>query len=398
MIRHSFLLLSVLVVFTIISACSSTPKPPVVVEVPVSPMIQAQAYADSALDLFDAEDYMNALTQFNTALNTFRDAASVATEIDSVNHKIEKMQLNIATTHLRMAHESYEAQIYPEAIEHYEAALEVYDSITAPITIEADALQQNRVQLYSNLALVNKTAGNFEAAITYYDRILAGDPNNADVLNSKFIVLNNDIRDTDRAFRVLRDYAEASNDANAYLMLAGKYAENGNNTEAQSNYLRALEIRADGNTYKSLASFYLNTSQWAKSNDILLRYVGTNPPQEEMLICYRLMGNNYRNLNNNAKMVEYFEKALLIEEDPQLALAVASYYNGRSNWAKVISFTTMALRGNARNADALLLRGNAYFKSNRFNEARTDLELIRNDPRHGTNATNLLNAIARRRG
>ncbi|HOH46383.1 MAG TPA: hypothetical protein PLX59_00965 [Candidatus Cloacimonadota bacterium] len=110
------------------------------------------------------------------------------------------------------------------------------------------------------------------------------------------------------------------------------------------------------------------------------------------------MGNNYRNLNNNAKMVEYFEKALLIEEDPQLALAVASYYNGRSNWAKVISFTTMALRGNARNADALLLRGNAYFKSNRFNEARTDLELIRNDPRHGTNATNLLNAIARRRG
>lgn len=398
MIKHSYLLIAVLVVLSIISACSNASKTPVVVEAPVSPMIIAQAHADSALDAFDAEEYQNALSQFNFALNTFREASAIATEIDSVNHKIEKMQLNIATTQIRMANESYEAQIYTEAIEHYEAALGVYDSITTPITIEAETLQQNKVQLYGNLALVNRNAGDFEAAITYYDRILAGDPNNAEILNSKFMVLNNDIRDTERAFRVLRDYAEASNDANAYLMLASKYAESGNNTEAQNYYTRALEIRADGNTYRSLANFYRSTSQWANSNDILLRYVGTNPAQEELLICYRLLGDNYRNLNNNAKMVEYFEKALLIEDDSQLALAVASYYNGRSNWAKVISFATVALRGNARNADALLLRGNAYYRSNRFNEARTDLELIRNDPRHGTNATNLLNAIARRRG
>ncbi len=116
-----------------------------------------------------------------------------------------------------------------------------------------------------------------------------------------------------------------------------------------------------------------------------------------MLIAYRLIGDNYSKLNNRAKMAEYFEKALAIEEDSQIALALASYYNGSSNWNKVVSFATMALRGAPRNADALLLRGNAYYRLNRFNEARTDLELIRNDARHGANATALLNAIANRR-
>jgi tetratricopeptide (TPR) repeat protein len=81
--------------------------------------------------------------------------------------------------------------------------------------------------------------------------ILAKEPNNSEVLNFKFNVLNNDIRDEQRAFQSLKDYADASNDVNAFIMLASKYADSGNNEQATLYYERALASRPDANTYKA---------------------------------------------------------------------------------------------------------------------------------------------------
>lgn len=394
--RNSFLLLGGLIMLAMIAACSSVPKTPEVVEPPRNPIELAKEAAGNGMDNYEAGSYNEAITAFEQAIALFEEAAPTAGELDSIAVNIERMKLNIATSRNSQAEESFQDQIFVEAIQHYEQALEIYNALE-PVTITSEELEANKIRLYNNLAITNQRAGSFEESVRYYDMILAKEPNNAEVLNFKFNVLNNDIRDEQRAFQSLKDYADASNDVNAFIMLAGKYADKGNNEQATLYYERALSSRPDANTYKALANFYRQTTQWAKSNEILLRFVATTPEQSEMLIAYRLIGDNYSKLNNRAKMAEYFEKALAIEEDSQIALALASYYNGSSNWNKVVSFATMALRGAPRNADALLLRGNAYYRLNRFNEARTDLELIRNDARHGANATALLNAIANRR-
>ena len=396
--KRSVIIISSLMLILLIGAgcASNKTEVPEVVEPPRNPLQLARDAAGNGLDALDENSYMMAIESFNEAISLFEEAAPVASEQDSIAQNIERMKLNLATTHTRLAKESFDDQIFPEAITHYNQALDIYNALE-PITISPEELSENKMQLYSNLAITNQRARNFEEAIRFYDMILAVEPDNVEVLNFKFHILNSDIGDQQRAFQVLKNYAEASNDANAYLLLANNYAEAGDNEQAGLYYERALEIRPDSSTYRALGNFYRSTQQWSNSNEVLMRLIETNPGDEELVVVYKLMGDNYNKLGNRAKMAEYFEKAIAIKEDGQLALAVASYYNGASNWNKVIQFATITLRNIPRNADALLLRGNAYYRTNRFNEARVDLEQIRNDPRHGTNATNLLNAIANRR-
>ncbi|HRY84379.1 MAG TPA: tetratricopeptide repeat protein, partial [Candidatus Cloacimonadota bacterium] len=211
--------------------------------------------------------------------------------------------------------------------------------------------------------------------------------------NYNFSILNNDIKDETRAFRVLQDYAEASNAPTAYRMLADKLNEKGDKVKAGEYYERALSIKQDANTYSAVANFYRSNNQWAKSNEVLIKLVETNPDQATLLTAYRLMGDNYNKLNNKAKMAEYFEKALNIESDDKIALLLASYYNGLKNHNKVITYSTMVLRSNSGNNDALMLRGLAYYNLKRNAEAKADLTRIQNDPKYGKQVQSILKAI-----
>lgn len=390
--KYISLLLVSIIVLTIVSACSSNKKEPVVVEPPRNPLALAQEAAGNGNDQFDQKLYHDAILAYKSAIALYEEYAPSATPTDSLAYNIEKLNLNIATSHLRMADESITEMIYPEAIAHYDTALVVYKSL-APLTITQDALKEDVRQVYNNLIIAHRNAGNFEKAIEYVDMILVDQPNNADMLNLKFNILQNDIKDETRAFQVLQDYATASGDANAYLVLAGKYNDKGDATNAALYYEKALTLKQDANTYSSVANFYRTTKQYAKSNEVLTKLIATQPSQETLLTAYRLMGDNYSKLNNKAKMAEYFEKALAIEADDKLSLALASYYNGTKNYNKVVTYATQVLRVNPNSADALILRGSAYYNLKQNAAAKADLLRVENDPKYGASAKAMLKAI-----
>ena len=105
-----------------------------------------------------------------------------------------------------------------------------------------------------------------------------------------------------------------------------------------------------------------------------------------------MIGKNYDELKNSKKMIEYYEKSLAIDRDPQLALVLAGYYNSQKNYAKVISYATMTLTSDTRNVDALMLRGLAYYNSKPKNyaAAKADLTRIQNDPKYGAQVKKIL--------
>lgn len=386
------LILVSLVVLILATACSSNKKEPVVVEPPRNPLLLAHDASSNGMKAFTDKFYTEAITNFGEAITLYNEAVVTASPTDSIPQNIEKMNLNIATSHLRMAEERLEDQIFNEAVAHYDTALVIYKSLV-PLTKTKSELDAEILVLYKNLAVANEKAGNFEIAINNIDQVLAANPGDEDMLNYKFTILNNDIKDETRAFKVLQDYAEASNDPTAYRMLADKLNEKGDKVKAGEYYERALALKQDANTYSAVANFYRSNDQWAKSNEVLLKLVETNPDQAVMLTAYRLIGDNYNKLNNKAKMAEYFEKALNIESDEKIALLLASYYNGLKNYNKVITYASIVLRSNSSSSDALMLRGLAYYNLKRNAEAKADLNRIQNDPKYGKQVQSLLKAI-----
>ncbi len=387
--KLKFLCLISIVAMLLLSACGGN-KPAPVEPVPVrNPLVLAHEASAKGTEDYDAKLYNEAIISFNEAITLFNEAAPTAVPSDSILLNIEKMNLNIAKSHIDMAAESMEANMYSEAITSYENALTIYKTIS-PVKITQEELNTNIIGVYNNLAITAKSAGQYEEALKYYDSMLAMKPNDKDILNAKFFVLKDNIKDETRAYAALIELAEVSQDPAAFINLADKYAESGNNAEALKYYNRALALKSDADMFRRMANFYRGTKDWANANVYLEKLVATNPPSGELATIYTMIGKNYDQLNNKKKMVEYYEKSIALDRDPQLALLLASYYNSTKNYQKVISYATMTITADSRNADALMLRGLAYYQLKNYNSAKIDLERIQNDAKWGTQAKNIL--------
>lgn len=382
----------VLVLLVLLSACGSNKKVQAPVEPVRNPLILAHSAAARGTEAFNDEFYNDAISAFTEAISLFNEAALTATPADSVAENIEKMNLNIAKSYIELANESMELSSFDEALDYYSKALNVYKSIT-PKLITQEELQQNIIGIYNNMAITAKQAGKYEQALTYYDQILKLTPNDADVLYAKFYVLRDNIKDENRAYAVLIDYAELTQDAKAFINVADSYAEKGNMIEAGKYYQKALAIEPSVDLYRRLANYYSGLKDYNNANLYLQKVADSNPEPSELAQIYALMAKNYEGMNDKKKMVEYYEKSLSIERNPQLALLLASYYNSQKNYAKVISNANITLSIDPKNADALMLRGVSYYQMKNYSAAKADLERLQNDPKYGTQAKNLLKNI-----
>ncbi len=382
----------VLVLLVLLSACGSNKKVQAPVEPVRNPLILAHSAAARGTEAFNDEFYNDAISAFTEAISLFNEAALTATPADSVAENIEKMNLNIAKSYIELANESMELSSFDEALDYYSKALNVYKSIT-PKLITQEELQQNIIGIYNNMAITAKQAGKYEQALTYYDQILKLTPNDADVLYAKFYVLRDNIKDENRAYAVLIDYAELTQDAKAFINVADSYAEKGNLIEAGKYYQKALAIEPSVDLYRRLANYYSGLKDYNNANLYLQKVADSNPESSELAQIYALMAKNYEGMNDKKKMVEYYEKSLSIERNPQLALLLASYYNSQKNYAKVISNANITLSIDPKNADALMLRGVSYYQMKNYSAAKADLERLQNDPKYGTQAKNLLKNI-----
>jgi tetratricopeptide (TPR) repeat protein len=358
--------------------------------VPVrNPVSLAHESAATGSTAYDQQLYNEAIISFEEAIALFTEAAPTAVPSDSILMNIEKMNLNIAKSHIEMAGASVAKKMYKEAIDSYEKALTIYKTIS-PVNITPEQLEQNILGVYNNLAITSKNAGKYEQTIRHYDAILAIQPNNAEILNAKFFVLSENLKDDYRAYAVLIEYAEVSQDPAAFINLADRYQERGNTVEAGKYYLKAVALKPDADMFRRMANYYRSTQEWANANVYLEKLLATNPPAGELATIYSMIGKNYDELGNKKKMVEYYEKSMELDRDPQLALLLASHYNGTKTYQKVVTYATIAINADARNADALMLRGLAYYQLKNYSSAKVDLERIQNDVKWGTQAKNLL--------
>lgn len=394
MLKGRYFALVALLVLVALSACSSNKQvvEEEVIEPVRNPLALAREAATEGADMYQDKMYDAAIVAFQNAWDLFNEAAPTASEADSVAYNMEIMKMNIAKSHADLAYDNMDITLYEEALMNYQSALDIYKSHT-PVVITQEDLDRDILGTYNNMAIVAQKAAKYEKTVEYYDEILKRDPNNEGILNAKFHVLSDNLKDDVRAFEVLSDYAEVANSAAAYVMLADNYNAKRDFTAAETAYLKALSLREDADMYTRLGNFYRSSNQWSKANTYLEKLAGTNPDSETLSLVYKQIGQNYQQLGNSAKMVEYLEKSVNIDRDPNTALTLASHYNGAKNWGKVITYSTMVLSSQANNAAARMLRGVAYLQQKNYPSARADFERIQNDSTYGAQVQGILKSL-----
>ena len=393
MLKLRYFTLVVLLALLTLSACSSNQQVEIIeVEPEPTPLELAREASAEGNGLYQDKMYNEAIASFQTAWELFNTAAPTAAEADSVAYNMEILKMNIAKSHAELAYENMEMTMYDEALRHYENALDIYKN-HQPVKITAEKLQTDILGTYNNMAIVAQEAQKYEQAVQYYNEILKVQPDNEQVLNAKFHVLSDNLQDDARAFEALSDYAIVANSAPAYLMLAESYADKRNFAEAEAAYMMALDLREDADMYARLGNFFRMSNQWEKANIYLEKLVASNPDEQTLSLVYKQIGQNYSQLGNNAKMAEYLEKSLKIDNDPNTALSLASYYNRAKNYAQVIKYSGIVLASDANNAAARMLRGVAYVQQKNYSAARVDLERIQNDTTYGAQVRDILSKL-----
>lgn len=384
-------LIAATIILVLISSCAKT-KPQVVVEAPPKPLELAHAATKAGEEAYENQLLEDAKLKFNEAIRHFEEAAPTAAEADSIDVNIERMYINIAKVNMDLATDSSADQMHSEAIAQLRDALNSMKKIK-PITISMTEKNDIIKSLHIRIAYANQAAGRFEDALLAYDEVLKMEPGNEEILNNKYVILNDNIKDEARAFQVLKDYAQASNDYRAYLILGTRYNEKKNVTEATKFFEQALTLNSSPDVLTRVSDFYRSNNNWAASNTILDKLIASKPDNATLAAVYRIMGDNFSKLKNNARKVDSWEKSLALEPNAEIALAVTKHYYDAKNYDKAITFATRVINIDPNNAAAYLLRGDSYFRQKKNSQAKADLQRIVNDREYGATAQQLLKAI-----
>jgi len=352
----------------------------------------ADTLKNRGVNAHEIKDFSRAMALYTEALALYEQILLSAPASEPINIDIEHLTFNIAKLYIDMGFDEYGKGHYDNALENFLFARDTYAKIE-PTTLSPAEYMKLILDLYKNIAIMAQNAGEYFVTLEYYDKILALEPANEEILNHKFLLLRDRLKDEIAAYEALKQYAKIAQNPNAYKMLALNYRELGNNTDAAAYFDKALSLSDDPTLINTVADFYRAIGQWLKSNQLYERFIATNPDQESLATAYKLIGDNYRQARNSAKMAEYFEKYLELERDPQIALLLASHFNGTKTYGKVVTYATMTLSAEPGNSDARMLRGIAYFNLKRNSEAKADFERLQNDPKYGDQARQFLKAI-----
>ncbi|MFO7659460.1 MAG: tetratricopeptide repeat protein [Candidatus Cloacimonadaceae bacterium] len=386
-----FLLITAIVIMLAACGSNKAQAPQVVEKTPLDLAIETSYSAQSS---FENEEYSEAITKYNQAIVYYNQALPTSTAPDSINKEIFNIRRNIANIHTISALDYSAQNDFDSALENYETAINLYKELQ-PQSAPQDSLEHIIVTLYRNAAVVSRQAGEYEKALNYYDLYLEANPDEDDILLQKFAIYRDDLRNETQAFEVLKEYAVSKNDFNAYHRLGDLYRDKNDFQNAIIWYERANSVKTDANVLQKLGSIYRNPQiqQWDKSTQALERFVSTNPGLDALSTAYKLIGDNYKNLKNRAKAVEYFERYIDLEYDESIALYICLYYYDMKNDAKTLSWANIVLQNNPNNSTALLFRGIAKYNQKDMRGAKADFESIQNDPQHGKTAQQYLKII-----
>lgn len=356
------------------------------------PLALAKAASEAGTNAYEEKSLQDAVDSFKKAIVFYGEARETALESDSIDVNIELMHIVLTKVYMDMAAESSALEMHDDAIQELQEALDTFSQI-APLTMQASEKDEIIKSLYLRMAFAQTAGGMYEEALQSYDKFLKMEPGNEEILNLKYVLLNDNIKDEARAFKVLKDYADASQDYKAYLILGNRYSEKNNYNEAVKYYEIAITLNSSAEVLNRVSDFYRSNNKWTDSNRILEKLLASGPDNATKASIYRLMGSNFDMLKNNSKKIEAWEKSVTFERNADISLAITKHYYDAKNYNKAITYATQVISQDPNNAAAYLFRGDSYFRLNKKTEAKADLNRIVNDRQYGATAQKLLKSI-----
>jgi tetratricopeptide (TPR) repeat protein len=375
-------------------SCSINAKKKVVpvVEPEKTKLELAVETANEAELIYEDGDFTAAIEKFVQAIDYYNQALPSSVPTDSLPQQIFKLRMNVAKIHNDYAFSLSGQKEFDSAITEYEASLTAYQNLKNEAAPK-DSVDYKIKNLYTNLAICSKEAGEYQKAIDYYDLYLNINPEDNDVLLQKFYIYKDNLKDENQAFEVLKAYAINKNDFNASHKLGDLYREKNDADNAILWYDKARSIKNDANVLQKLAALYRTKQQWENATLSLEQFILLKPDNDGLKTAYKLIGDNYKNLKNRAKSVEYFEKYLELEYNEDIALYVCLYYYDIKNNAKSMNMANLILSKNPNNTNAILFRAIARYNLKDMKGAKADFERIQNDPKQGKTAQQYLKII-----
>jgi len=370
--------------------CSSNAKKrPKIVE--KTPIDYAGENIKEAILAYDNSNYDIAIEKFNVALGYLNQALPASTPTDSIPQQIFKIRKNVANIHSEYAFTLSSQNDFDEALNEYETSISMYKSLQSEAT-PIDSIDNIIVNLYRNTAVCSRQAGDYQKAIDYYDLYLEANPDDDEILLQKFAIYRDNLKDEDQAFAVLKEYALSKNDFNACHRLGDLYKDKNDIINAIYWYEKALSVKLDSNVLQKLGTLYRNPSikQWEKSIQVFEKFLTLKPNLEELKTVFKLIGDNYMNLKNKPKAVEYFEKYIELEYAENIALYICQYYFDLKNNSKAITWANLVLQNNPNNTNAIYFRALARYNTKDIAGAKADFERLRNDSKYGSIAQQYL--------
>ncbi|MGD2108582.1 MAG: tetratricopeptide repeat protein [Phycisphaerae bacterium] len=247
------------------------------------------------------------------------------------------------------------------------------------------ATQPDDAENLRRLAVLCEADGDLGGADRYYTRLLELEP------DSKDLVVNASryYRRTNRpgeSLAVLTRYAQSRDSevkrANAQILIASHYLDQGNLGEAESTLLAAAKQAATFEVTYSLAEFYLQTN---RPNDALgwvdqaLEQVGgVDPYRFASALAFKVRCLLHRRVNDVETAQRVVDELLAGSPDYAEGLLLASEVHARTGRIdKAITALSDYLARRPSDPEALFRRANHYRASGRLQAAIDDLETLK---------------------
>lgn len=293
---------------------------------------ECMATADS---MFAAKDYVNAISKYNLALNTFKEAVN---DLNDFKTEIKKC--------------------------------------------------------YFNLYACNLNAKNYKDAVAYGESYLTFDPKNDKIIRNIAVVYSTQLKDNAKALNIWVKYDSlVTNDANVKATIGDIYLKMNDNKSALEWYNKALAIKQDADLMKNVASLYTKTNQIDKAIKVYQDYIATNPGEEQVAKTYMNLGAVYDKQKNLSKAAENYELSVKTQYNEKLCQWLMNYYDKAKKYGDEIRIANLVLSKKPASAFALYNRALANYNLNKKPEALVDFQKVANDKTYGTSATSYIKMI-----
>jgi len=284
---------------------------------------------------------------------------------------------------------AFNAKSYADAAAQYEIALTHMHEAAAAGTAQTEEIPRVEEKLFKAYYF----GGQYEKSVEAYKRYLALKPGDVKAVRTIAQILAKKLKDVERAITELEAFD--ANTANFQIRkdIAGYYEDLGNTDKELEWYIKANELKSDADVIQRIASLYVKKGDNANAVKAYEDYLATNPPETQVAQTYKNLGVLYDGMKNAPKAIEWFEKALGMQYDGDIATKLMVMYYDRADYEKSMSKVSLILTNAPEDESAIFYRALIKVKQGDKPGAIEDFKKLENSSRYGADARNNIKAL-----